>query len=197
MTHEEINLIYDYLHENYEYVAEGHLIRRFDLARTCKRKGDRLGSFFYHTNSEPYLMSSVTVNKKRYRMKLIKLIFIYHKKHCPSRIYQIDKNPMNTRIENLEEVSHSIIQHRSKMDKGNKKIPMVKNKDGTEGHSVRIPCDGKQLNLGTYRTKELAEEVYSFAKNLIIEDHLHPAQIKKIIIEKYPVSSLNKKALNK
>lgn len=189
----DIDAIYDYLHEYYEYHKDGHLIHKFDLLNKSKLKGQQLGSFFHNTESKPYLMSSVTVNKKRYRMKLIKLIFIYHKKYLPYRLYQIDNNPMNTRIENLEESSQSIIQHKSLLYK-KFDMPKFKNKDGTEGHSVRTRCNGKSLDLGTYRTKEIALEVYRLAKKFILEDNLPGEEIKKIIANKYPESSLNKLA---
>jgi hypothetical protein len=190
MTQNDIDIIYDYLHENYDYHIDGHLIHKFDLLNKSKIKGQQLGSFFHQTASEPYLMSSVTVNKKRYRMKLIKLIFIYHNKSLPSRLYQIDKNPMNTRIENLEESNQSLIQHKSLLYK-KFDMPKFKNKDGTEGHSVRTKYDGKSLDLGTYRTKEIAQEVYRDAKKLILDDKLNANEIKKIIAKKYPESSLN------
>lgn len=196
MTDEEIKKIYNHLHENYNYDCDGHLIHKFDLLNKSKLKGEKLGSFFYHTKSNPYLMSSVTINKKRYRMKLIKLIFIYHKKYLPSHLYQIDKNPMNTRIENLQEITHSLIKHRKILDK-KLTIPKFKNKDGTEGYNVRVMCGGKSLNLGTYRTNELGIEVYTLAKKLFLDNGIPANEIKKIIANKYPESSLNKISVTK
>ncbi len=190
MNQSDIDTIYAYLHENYEYHEDGHLIHKFNLLNKSKLKGQQLGSFFYQTPSEPYLTTNIIINKKRYRMKLIKLIFIYHNKYLPSRLYQIDKNPMNTRIENLEESNQSIIQHKSLLYK-KFDMPKFKNKDGTEGHSVRTRCNGKSLDLGTYRTKEVALEVYRLAKKFILEDKLPGEEIKKIISKKFPESSLN------
>ena len=189
MTQEEVNLIYDYLHENFKY-KDGDLIHKYDTKNKSKKQGERLGSFFPHTIADPYLVSSVTINNKRYRMKLIKFIFIYHNKYLPLRVYQIDHNPMNTKIENLEESSQSIIQHKKALDRINK-FPMVKNKDGTHGYTVRTKLNGKDIKLGTYRTKSLALEIYQLSKKLILDDKLKEDEVRNIISKKYPESSLN------
>jgi hypothetical protein len=188
MNSEELELIYNYLHDNYEY-KDGDLFHKFDLLNKSKLKGDKLGSFFSNT-SRPYMATSLRINKKKYCLKLIKFIYIYHHKYLPSRLYQIDGNPMNTRIENLEASTQTIIQHKSNSYK-NFNAPKVINKDGTEGYSVRTHYLGKILDLGTYRTAQIAKEVYKEAKDLILNSDLNCEEIKKKIAIMFPESSLN------
>lgn len=190
MTQEEVDLIYDYLHANYEYV-NGELIAKVNF-RNNKKIGDSIGCFIHNTQSEAYLTTSITINKKRYRMKLIKFIFIYHYKKLPQRIYQIDKNPMNTKIENLKGSTHSEIQHLSNSYKKSGTYKHL-NKDGTKGFNVLAFINSMRVNLGTYRSQILADEVYSYAKILILEK-ISPEKLIKNIKEKYPMSSLNKES---
>lgn len=191
MTQEDVDLIYDYLHENYDYV-DGELIVK-TIPKNSKKIGDRIGCFIHNTLAAPYLFSSITINKKRYRMKVVKLIFIYHYKTLPRRIYHLDNNPMNTRIENLKDCSHSEIQHLSTSYKKSGTYKHI-NKDGSKGFNVLVTINGSRANLGTYRTQKLADDVYGYAKNLILDGVISTDELIESIKKKYPMSSLNRQS---
>ena len=95
MTQDEVDLIYEYLHENYEY-QDGELF--------SKRKNRVIG----HISEDGRM--SLTLNKKILgRIILIsiaKCVFIYHFKKCPKYIKHINNNPMDNKIENLAEINN-------------------------------------------------------------------------------------------
>lgn len=182
MTQDEVDLIYDYLHENYEYVQDGNLVHRNDLLNKTKKKGDSLGCFQWNTRTPPYLMASVNINNKRYRMKLIKFIFIYHHKYLPFYLTQKNKNPMDTRIENLE-----ASEKKELIVKKFKEVSPVKfeYKDGTFGYIVRLASYNKNIYIGTYNNEKTANEVYALAKQLLLDKKLDKKQIIALVREKY------------
>src|SRR5438132_1594639 len=112
MTQDEVDLIYNYLHENYEYRDDGNLIYK-KIRRGCRPLGKAIGSFNYSSGSgRPIITVYISLNKKRYSMQLKHCIYIYHNKIKPKNITYIDGNLSNTRIENLrsEETRH-MCQH--------------------------------------------------------------------------------------
>lgn len=194
MNQEEVDLIYDYLHENYEY-REGELIVKSDKKNKYLKVGSSLGSVNFTSSGKAFLICSVRVNNKKYRMRTGKFIYIFHKKICPEFINHIDGNEMNNEIENLCESNHSRIQHHYSKEKEINFIKVL-NKDGTHGYPVRIHLMGKAISLGTYRSEEIATEVYLYAKELIIKNKFENEIIESIKI-KFPESSLNRVSKNK
>ena len=76
MTQDEVDLIYDYLHENYEY-RDGELIR----IKVCKNRkiGESLGSVnLSRRHGRLKIQCNISVNKKTYSMQLGHLIYLYH-----------------------------------------------------------------------------------------------------------------------
>ena len=189
MTEEEVQIIYDYLHENYEYREDGELLHRFDLKNGSKKKGETIGSVCYSNTNRAYLQTKLHINGKTYRQKINKCIYIYHNKKYPKYLIHLDDNPLNNKIENLQESSHSLIQHQNALRKERRFLP-VKNKDGTMGFTLCSSINNKSVKLGTYRTAEIATQVY-FDVHLLINEGKTEQEIKDYLRFKYPDSSLN------
>lgn len=100
MTQDEIDLIYEYLHKNYEY-KDGELLH------TSKRPGVRIGMplggpVFYKSKNRSSFKASLRINGKLKSRAISTWIYIYHYKKHPDFIKHIDGNPANNNIENLK-----------------------------------------------------------------------------------------------
>jgi len=111
MTQDEVDLIYDYLHENYEY-WDGELIAK----KTTKgiKKGRALGHFSYRRNGHPIIQGRIKINGKSYLIDVRKLIFIYHNKYDPKFVINKDGNILNSYIENLMESQEGLDSYEKK-----------------------------------------------------------------------------------
>lgn len=152
MTQDEVDTIYAYLHENYEY-RDGELVSKISKGRS--RIQDCIGSFFMDTGN-PNLHTSFTISGITHRMPLSHAVYIYHKKIKPRYINYLDGNITNTRIENLECASMKSIS-KSHIGKGYQKC-------GNK-FRARIIIDGKSVNIGRFNTEEEAHEAYLKAKH--------------------------------
>lgn len=155
MTEEEVQQIYDYLHENYRY-EDGNLISKITNGRT--RIGRSVGSFFIGAGN-PSLHTSFTLNKKLYRMPLSHGVYLYHFKVKPTYLLYLDGNIMNTRIENLKlSTMKELTQKRISTG-----YQIETWKCGIR-YRARIQVDGRNISLGSYLTKEEAHAAYLKAK---------------------------------
>ena len=99
MTDEEVGLIYDYLHENYEYV-DGELIHK--IARAGTKIGNSIGSVIFDSGKDRSLfVAGLRINGKLITKAISTWVFIFHHKCKPGFIKHKDGNPSNNRIENL------------------------------------------------------------------------------------------------
>jgi hypothetical protein len=97
MTQDEVDLIYDYLHENYLY-EDGELIRK---------NGEKLGNISNKENSFIFRTSLwIDGETKHFLMK--KLMYIYYHKKNPDNVLCIDKNDFNLNKDNLLEIDIQI-----------------------------------------------------------------------------------------
>lgn len=175
MTQEEVDLIYEYLHENYEY-RDGELIRK-TKAKYGSKIGDSLGCFVFHGKFTA-IRTSLTINDKQFISTLSKLIWIYHKKKYSEKIIFLDDNPLNSKIENLKSISNS--KYNSLKHKDSNGFVKIRNKF----YSV-IKIHGKNVGLGTYENKNIASEVTKYARDLYLEKGLSEYEIKSLIKKKY------------
>jgi hypothetical protein len=92
----------------------------------------------------------VTINKKTY--KLHRIIFLYHHGYIPENdVDHIDQNPLNNRIENLREVSHSCNMRNSKMRVDNTSgIKGVYFHKQTQKWMARIDINNKTSFIGVF-----------------------------------------------
>jgi len=183
MTQDEVDLIYDYLHENYRY-EDGNLISI--KSRPGVGEGKILGFFAYQEprqNERPRMTCNITINKKHYCIRLSHLIYLYHKKIKPAYIYFKDNNSINTKIENLEEIypgqfrNHSSIKKR----KGFANTPYNK-----PSFCTRLMYKGKIIFCINYHDKNTSTLAYKYANTLLYDKKIELAKIQAMVLEKFP-----------
>lgn len=183
MTQDEVNLIYDYLHENYEYRDDGNLVRIKDGSEFSKaKKGDILGSFFYQYGS-PRMRCTLNIKGVNYTKNLSHFIYLYHYKEFPSVIEHKDNNPTNCRIDNLKSCTRVDVEFKKQV-RGWKPIT---SSTGKIRYRVTLQI-GKQLKVhfGSCETKEEARAVYDMAKSLHVVEKLQPDDIKRQVMDAFP-----------
>jgi hypothetical protein len=183
MTEAEVGLIYEYLHENYEY-CDGELVRSANpKAGSRIRQGHSLGSFFYQGNQNPRLRCTLNIDGTDYTHNLAALIYLYHNKFIPQVIDYIDENPTNCKIENLKESSRTLVEYKKNV-RGWKPVVL---KNGTTRYRITLQIkDGSKIHFGSCETKEEARAVYDLAKKIYIEDQLASLEIKKRVMKEFP-----------
>ena len=163
MTQDEVDLIYNYLHENYEY-RDGNLIR---IKKTCNGQapvGHNMGYVFTPSNKgRPTLRTSFTVNKKRYCINVDRLIFIFHFKILPQVIVHIDNNPMNNKIENLNAATSYDVNNKNIEKFHGVKIYKGKNGDRYYPY-LRKKGKKESTTFGAYSSYQEAHAAYLKAK---------------------------------
>lgn len=161
MTEEEVNLIYEYLHENYEY-RDGELI--------SKKTNRPIGTICVQNNSI-YLYWQIRIKNKATSFLVKSLIYIFHYKKY-NRFFDFkDKNPMNLRIENLIP-----IDSRRRVGRG-----VTKSKNAFR---VTICINRKTLYIASFYDEKIAEKAAEYANNLI-DSGEEFEQAKELVIKKY------------
>lgn len=178
MTQDEVDLIYDYLHENYEY-REGDLFRNKKLGKW--EKSTPIGTLFHREGARFEIRTGIRIKGKTYSMPVSKFIYIFHLKKYPNYIDFVDGNPVNMKIENLIDIK----RRNKKLHKEVKGYTKVKTKSGYK-FKVTIFMRGKTLNLGQYFEEKIAGDIYRLALDLSVNTTLSVDQIKLMVSEKYP-----------
>lgn len=195
MTDDEIKLIYEHLHEYFDY-EDGDLI----AIKTSQGKvpiGSKIGSFASKRNAGvPIIMCSLTVNKKRYSLQLKHLIYLYHHKVWPRNILLIDGNAMNCAIENLKAVDTLNPFILQKENYANKSGATPYHHNGKTRYRVRLSTDNGRFTIGSYDNEKTAKECYTFAKTLAITHAVSNEEIQRLALEKFP-SNQHKKVFLK
>lgn len=186
MTDDEVSLIYDYLHENYEY-RDGDLIKIKN--GPGYPVGHKLGSIETSSSGSLKMMVQLKIDNKRYSRGIHQFVYLFHNKILPKYVRHIDKNYANNKIENLIADKGSVKVNVNRVNKGYIK-------DG-RGFRVNLTWDKKKQTYGCYTNSEVASKVYEYVKKLRYSDGLDHQQIKSIINEKFGKytisSSLNPK----
>ena len=193
MTQDEVDIIYEYLHENYEY-KDGCLISIKDI-RHSKRKGDVLGSFFHQgTGGSPKIRAQIRTNGKQYRWPVSYFIWLYHYKEKPTYIHHLNLNPIDNRIENLAKTSLTQLQS---MCRGKRKGYKEKaNKDGTTSYRVTLDYNYKKLNIGSFKDKEIAREIYCKARDFLESGIDCPLLLRAKLILLFPNEPIQNRKVN-
>jgi hypothetical protein len=183
----EIDLIYDYLHEHFEY-KEGELIFKKDTRN--KNKGEIAGHFVScfrdgHAYIKMHLPAYLSRTKKDGQISLAHAIYIFHHKKKPKYVSFIDGNHVNTKIENLcaEESAH----FRSKLSNRTKELKLVYERHLKSGtvFCVRGELDDKNIIIGEYNDRDLALKAAVFLNELKYTG-LSTNEIKNKVLERYP-----------
>lgn len=156
MTDDEVQLIYNYLHENYEY-RDGELIRITDGSNR-RLKDTNLGHFKFR-QYETGFQTVIKVNDINYPFFVNHLIWLFHNKQKPEIIIHKDKNPTNMKIENLI----SLTKEQYKLYKATQfsGFTFRYNK-----YHVKLKSNDKWICLGGYDSPEIAHYVYIKAKEM-------------------------------
>lgn len=189
MTQDEVDLIYDYLHENYEY-RDGELICKKD-GRGWE-KGRRLGDLNYgHSVEKPFIGTTITVQGKKYCRRLHTLIYIYHYKCIPKYIKHLNSNPMDNRIENLKSVEKSEFLTKDYYKNQPQGYYVLKTKGGDK-YIVSAEHKTKKIHIGCFDNKDDALNAFHMARKLIIEKKLSLPEVKILVLNKYKPHTQNK-----
>ncbi|HEV7424655.1 MAG TPA: hypothetical protein VGO21_05745 [Candidatus Paceibacterota bacterium] len=170
MTQEEVDLIYDYLHEYYEY-KEGLFIKKIN--------NNKLDGF---CNQSGKMRATLHINKKNYFIRYASLVWIYHYKNVFYSYNFKDGNPTNNKIENLiplNTIEHSYVKRIT--TKGYREVLL---KNGSIKYMAETHMNGLSHTFGRHNTKEEAITAYSEAKKLWVIEKFPPEKIKEILINK-------------
>jgi len=170
MNQDEVDLIYNYLHENYEY-RDGELIRKKTVSGS--NVGDRAGTISLERGKRIVINVSIGSGKNKRVISLAHMIYIFHHKIKAKYINYLDGNYANTKIENLEEVSKST-QLLIVLD-GRGYIPL-KDKNGETRYHCQINIKNETISLGVFNNPKDARDLYLKAKKL----YLHGDSIAEI-----------------
>lgn len=152
-------LNFTYLHEVLDYNPDTGIFIWKNPTSTCVKTGDIAGWIDFHG------YHSIRLNKKIYRAHRLAWLYVY-KKFPLKNVDHINGIRTDNRIENLREATTS-------ENAQNKKKSMSNNKTGYLGVSkitnknkwcAFIKVNGKNKNLGTFKTPELAFNAYINAK---------------------------------
>lgn len=178
MTQEEVNLIYEYLREHYEYV-DGELIAKKQTKG--KRIGEKLGHF--NTSSDyPAMKASININNKNYTSPLSSFIYLYFKKTWEPNLELIDGNVTNTRIDNLKIKIRTCSASLKRINKGFLK----ENRNGRVVYRCLVSLGGKKISLGYYDSIEECKQINKFAKDILSKELCTPEGVKEKVLSAHP-----------
>jgi hypothetical protein len=166
MNQDEVYLIYDYLHENYEY-KDGDFIRIKGIHGS--EVGRKMGSVKIHPNGDCYFVGSFSIAKKEYNKRISHLVYLYHHKEFPRFIHYLDGNKMNTNIENIVKtrLRHENIKPTTFLQ-GNK-----------TKYRVNVIVEGYLMYLGSHNKESDALQAIEVLKKYASDYSLTPQEIEK------------------
>lgn len=144
----------EYLHTLYDY-KDGKLF--WKVNKGTAKVGDEVGYF-----DGRYFSCKLNSKKKQ----VSRLIFTYHYGYEPQIVDHINGNKLDNRIENLRGATS--------LENNHNRCIAINNKSGIKGVSfssqmnkwkTQITINYKQIHLGYYEDKDLAELVVSEARN--------------------------------
>ena len=190
MKQEELDFLYNFLHDNYIYSPEGMLIAK--KSRPGVKKGQELGSLKLERLGRPAYMCHIKMPWGNSRWRISHLIWIYFYKIKPKYIVHKNGNIADTRIENLVSSESRVAFENKKqyktLRKGYFKSPNAKRKNA---FMVQVESLGRKIYIGIYNSEQKAQDAFYFAKSLmnkISDDN----ELKAKVHEKHPVFINNK-----
>jgi hypothetical protein len=107
----------------------------------------------------------ITINSKKYLAHRLAW-FMEHGEFPNGQIDHINGNRIDNRIANLRVVTTSENQHNQRSPRGNNPYLGVSVVKGTRYWQAHIAANGKQKNLGRFKTPEEARDAYIEAKKI-------------------------------
>ena len=153
MTQDDADLIYNYLHEHFEY-KEGDFYRIKPIHGS--QIGRKMGALKIHPDGSAYLVGAFNINGKSYNKRIAHLVYLYHHKELPLYIRYLDKNKTNTKIENLK---------KTRLRQSNIQPRKFKQGSGTK-YKINVIINGKEMFLGSYSKEEYANKAIEIIENL-------------------------------
>ncbi len=180
MTDEEVQMIYEYLHENYKY-RDGELVSK--LTRKGIKKGRSLGYFNYRVFGKPILQGRLKVNDKKYNLDVRKLIYLFHNHIYPEFIISKDGNVTNNKIENLAASDISIDKYEKDARPNNQLgIRGVHYDPINDNFRAVLHINYKCINM-RFKTLEEATNAYVYSKNKILFENFTYEKLKEDLIK--------------
>jgi hypothetical protein len=175
MTQDEVDLIYDYLHEHYSYM-HGELIRK---------NGEKLGNISYRENCCIF-RTSLWVDGKAKHFIMKKLLYIYYHKKYPDFVISIDGNEFNLDKNNLLESSIGL----------RKKSSFSKGKYGSkEVYKIYYYTQNKKLvHMGATENIDDAKHIAEILDELFLIRKMGLQEIIIYLRENFPLLILKEKA---
>ncbi len=179
MTQEEVDLIYEYLHEKYSY-EDGQLIMK--VQRRAYKKNKSIGSFVLPQQGKGYakIMTTLYIKNKIYNSTLAHFIWIYHYNQKPLFLIYIDKNRANNRIENLKSVNRQEVLSQSMHECQGYKI------ERNGKFRVSIRGSDYEGSLGTYSDEKTAKDIYLIAKKILFTEALTIYELRNRLCDLHP-----------
>jgi len=174
MNQEEVDLIYEYLHENYEYY-EGDFIRKYNSRG--RKKGSKLIGQINYTDIQKISLCVSIPKLNIANIPYAKLVYIYHTKVYPKYLKFNDSNSMNCAFENLTKLS--------RQPKDCINFSEVKTKSGIR-YRISFYLNGKGISLGQPKNKEIAIKIYQTAVELMNEGVNTEIELKTKIKQLFP-----------
>ncbi len=163
MTDDEVQMIYENLHENYEYRGGKLIIKKWVSGRS--KRNLQAGYFHLPTNKGRVTERlRLNLDGKIRSLNLDRAIFCYHYKKIPQCIEHINGNPVDHKIENLKESNSYVINNKNITSwKG---VKTYQGKNGTRYYPY-LYSEGKHKTLGGYDNFDDAHAAYLKAKEQI------------------------------
>ena len=157
MTQEDVDLMYDYMHENYEYK---------DGTFTSKKTGKLLIGNICHKATKLCCKLNIKVNNKKWSIQYNHAVYIYFNKKKAKYLDYKDGNSANNSIDNIIETNMSMLGHALERK--------YKNKIGLQG----VVKMGNKFHGVCYKNYK---KIYSKACDTPMEAHFEYLKLKKNI----------------
>lgn len=158
MKQDDVNLIYNYLKERFDYRNDGLFIdkttRQPWFGNQCKR------------SNQLFFEITIRTEGKKFHMSYGHAIYIYHHQIKPKYLEYINENTVDYRIENLKPINMSQRILKEDCNKKNKHGFRGVVKDGNR-FGARIGINGKYKYISWHDTAEKAHEAYLQAKKAV------------------------------
>lgn len=165
MKQEDFELIYNYLHEYFNY-KDGDFYRKKEIHGS--EIGRKMGCIKIHPAGNCYMVGAFSINGKQYNKRISHLVYLYHFKELPKYIRLIDGNKMNTCLEN-------IIKTRLRQNTKPKKF--------MQGRKIRyrveVIIEGYTVSLGSYHTEKYAYEALYVLQKYATDYSITPEEIER------------------
>ena len=142
------------------YDAETGIFTWLDTAWHKRNRGNQAGS----KKQNGYI--EIQFQGKMFKAHRLAWMLVYGDLADGVEIDHIDGDRSNNRLSNLRAVSRNINQQNQRKAKTNNRTGLLGVSKNGSGWKAELRVNGKKVNVGTYKTPELAYQAYVSAKRL-------------------------------